>query len=323
MAYVGVTNVVSNNTSGLGLFTLKEALKLAGWTVVTSGTGTAGTTGAGDLITTGTGTAIGSFARANAWVRMREPSTGTREYILQNGGADNSTNAIIKYSRATGFTAGATATVAPTTGGGDGIVFVGTGTDASPTNAAWLPGAGTGYYHCVASDTASNGVWGWWWYGYTTNPIANQKLLGTEAIAPGSTPANDADQSVRYRDNISNSPNSTLGWWEAYGLVGQTYRTGGSLGLYYNIAGTSLLLVTFTGLDPYTSLVPFYPGLCGIASQRVKGFSTEAVTSGFVNNALDTFNLSSAQPKITLYGTAGNPARILATPWVPNVIPLS
>lgn len=320
MAYVGVTNQVANQTNGLAMYVLKEALKLAGWTVISSGTGTTGTTGAGDLITTGTGVAIGSFARANAWVRMREPSTGTREYILQNGNADNSVNGIIKYSRATGFTAGATATAAPTTSGGDGIVFIGTGTDAAPVQTTWIPNAAGGYYHCVASDTANNGVWGWWWYGYTIGPIANQRTIATEAVASGSTPTQDQDPSIRYQNDVYNNQ-STVGWWEAYGLATPVYRTGGSFAAVYNIAGTAQFVTNFTGLDPYTGLVIFYPTFVGLNTFRPKGFSTESLITGRSNSATDTFNLASAQPKITLYGNVG--ARQIATPWVTGVVPLS
>jgi hypothetical protein len=320
MAYVGVTNQVANQTNGLAMYVLKESLKLAGWTVVTSGTGTAGTTGAGDLITTGTGTAIGSFARNGAWVRMREPSPGTREYVFQNGQADNSPNGIIKYSRATGFATGGTATVAPTTGGGDGIVFVGSGTDAAPVNTTWIPNAAGGYYHCVASDTANNGVWGWWWYGYTISPVANQVIIATESVATGSTPVQDQDPSIRYRDNIYNNQ-ATVAWWEAYGLASPVYRTGGSFGLYFNIGGTLQFVTNFTGTDPYVAgQIVFYPAIVGLTTVRPKGFPSETVITGRVNAALDTFNLTSAQAKITLYGSVG--ARQFASPWVTNVVPL-
>jgi hypothetical protein len=323
MAYVGVTNQLvssATNVSGYALFVIKEALKLAGWTVVTSGTGTAGTTGAGDLITSGPNTAIGGFARANAWVRMREPSSGTREYILQNGTSDSDNRTIVKYSRATGFTVGATATVSPTTGGGDGVMVIGTGTDAAPVQTTWLPTIGTnGYYHCVASDTANNGVWGWWWYGYATNPVGTQRLLGTEAVAPGSTPVQDQDPSIRYRDNIYDT-SVTVAWWEAYGLTGAVYRTAGSLGVIYNLAGSQQIVTSFSGLNPYTGLVGLYPTFVGLNLVPTKGFTTETLVGGRPSNATDTFNLSTAQPKITIYGTNG--VRMMATPWITNVVPL-
>lgn len=327
MAYVGTTNVPANNTSGLALFTIKETLKLAGWSVLASGTGTSGTTSASDLITTGTGTAIGSFARASAWVRIREPGgAGAREYVLQNGNADNSVNVIIKYSRATGFNAGGTATVAPTTGG-DGVVWIGTGTDAAPVQTTWLPGAATGYYHAVANNVAVNGVYGWWWYGYLAGG-STPRLIGTEAVSPGSTAATDQDPSVRYRDNIGavSSASQTVQWWEAYGLGGATYRTARGFGPVAGglFSGSGWLWPLFNGLDPYTGKVPMFSSLFGDAGIMAKGYSTEAAWFGTVQNAVDTFNLSSAQPKITLYGTgvATGVSAGFALPWVTSVVPL-
>lgn len=329
MAYVGTTNVPANNTSGLALYTIKETLKLAGWSVLASGTGTAGSTAASDLITTGTGTAIGSFARASAWVRIREPSgAGGREYILQNGNADNSVNVIIKYSRATGFTSGGTATVAPTTGGGDGVMFVGTGTDAAPVQATWLPGAATGYYHAVASDVAVNGVYGWWWYGYVAGG-GTARMIGTEAVSPGSTAATDQDPSVRYQDNLSAlSGGNTVDWWQGYGLSGATYITAGSLGIAFSDrSGTQIIQPRFTGLDPYTGKVPMFSAIFGKTNVMPKGYSTEAALFGTAQNAQDTFNLASAQPKIAPYATSATgvtPAASqgLALPWVTSVVPL-
>lgn len=322
MAYVGTTNVPANNTSGLALYTIKETLKLAGWSVLASGTGTSGTTSASDLITTGTGTAIGSFARASAWVRIREPGgAGAREYVLQNGNADNSVNVIIKYSRATGFGTGGTATVAPTTGG-DGVMFVGTGTDAAPVQATWLPGAATGYYHAVASDVAVNGVYGWWWYGYVAGG-GTARMIGTEAVSPGSTAATDQDPSVRYRDSLY-GPTGTTQWWEAYGLGGATYRTGGSLGWVYNNssgANTNVLPPGTAALDPYTGKVPMWSSAFGLATVHPKGYSTEAVWFSTAQNPQDTFNLSSVAPKITPYGTISSVAGV-ALPWVTSVVPL-
>jgi hypothetical protein len=330
MAYVGTTNVPANNTSGLALYTIKETLKLAGWSVLSSGTGTAGSTAASDLITTGTGTSLGSFAVANAWVRIREPSgAGGREYVLQNGNANNSVSVIIKYSRATGFGTGGTATVAPTTGGGgDGVVWVGTGTDAAPVQATtWLPGAATGYYHAVASDVAINGVYGWWWYGYLAGG-STPRMIGTEAVSPGSTAATDGDPSVRYQDNLAlvAAGSQTVQWWEAYGLPGAAYRTAGGFGIAFNgsYAAGVPIMPSFNGLDPYTGRVPMFASVFGKGSTMPKGYSTEAVYFGTVQNAQDTFNLSSASPKIAPYATSVGVgiSQGLALPWVTSVVPL-
>lgn len=318
MAYVGSTNVLGNNTTGAFFFNLKTALFTAGWTIVSSGTGTSGTTGAGDLLPT-----AASFQVANAWVRVREPGAGTREYVFQNGNANNSTNGIVKYSRATGFGTGGTATVAPTTGGGDGVVFIGGGTDAAPTQIAVM-NATNGYLQAIASDTPVNGVYGFWAFYYQVSPVANMWLLGTEAVAAGSTPSNDADPSLRYSGlagNISNT-SGTWQWWEAYGLGGATYRTGGWPGQYvgYTAPSYANLWPAFTGLDPYQGKVAMFPMLAGKGATCLpKGFTTGLASFGVAPNLLDTYNLTSSEPKVCL--SLSSPT-YYAVPWVPNVVPL-
>jgi hypothetical protein len=333
MTYFGSTNIANTGAAGTALFAIKTALQSAGWTVVSSGTGTGGTFDFSDQINTATGTALGSFRVANAWVRMREPGAGTREYILQNGSTNSSANAIIKYSRATQFgTNNNSATVAPTTGGGDGIVFHGTGTDASPVQASLISSASAGYLHAVASDTPVNGVYGWWYIWYLTASPQFTYVLGTEAVSAGSTPVTDADPSVRYNGSgtqiSTTSTTSGVGlfsWWEAYGLAGATYRTGGYVApyYYYNIGLPTGEFATFPGgftsLDPYSGKVPMLPLLVGKSGLMPKGFTTELLCFGTTQNGVDTFNLSTASPKIVISIQSQCP---LAAPWVTSVVPL-
>jgi hypothetical protein len=345
MAYVGSVNNANSGTAGTALFAIKTALKLAGWTVISSATGTGGTTSLGtpaspgaDLITTGTGTSLGSFRVANAWVRLREPGGGTREYILQNGNANSSTSAIIKYSRATGFGTGGTATVSQTTGGGDGIVFLGGGTDTSPTQVAWITSAAAGYIHATASDTPTNGVYGWWFMWYLNSDPGSTTLMGTEGVAPGSTPSADNDPSVRYTGTSATvvstvSPGAGVwSWWEAYGLPGAVYRTGGMPCPYvfYNATASSPTWVidyyqafpsSVFSLDPYTGRVPMFPVMIVQSRNNTlpKGFTTETLCFGTAQNGADTFNLSTSSPKIVAGLSSIMPISI---PWVPNVVPL-
>lgn len=350
MAYVGSVNNANSGTAGTALFAIKTALKLAGWTVISSGTGTGGTASLGtpaspgtDLITTDTGTALGSFRVANAWARLREPGGGTREYILQNGNATSSGNAIIKYSRATGFGTGGTATVSQTTGGGDGIVFLGTGTDASPVQASLINSSAAGYIHSIASDTPTSGVYGWWFIWYVNSDPSSTGLIGTEAVAPGSTPSADNDPSVRYFGTSLTVPSTAIAqiggfkagawsWWEAYGLPGAVYRTGcmPCPYLFYNrldggatnpIGYYQSFPVGVTSLDPYTGRVPMLPMLLVQSTNNVlpKGFTTETLCFGTAQNGADTFNLSTSSPKIV---ASLSSIMKLAIPWVPNVVPL-
>jgi hypothetical protein len=352
MAYVGVSNVAVANGAGTYLWVLKESLAGqggAGWTVVSSSSPNApGGWASGDNLPT-----VASFAVAGAWARVREPGgVGGREYILQNGTA-NGVNAIIKYSRADGFTGGSpSATVAPTTGGGDGVVMVGTGTDASPVSNV-LANA-TGYVSAVASDTASPGVYGcfaWYLVGYLAGGTGVRLAL-TEAVTPGSTSSLDQDPTWRFGTSsgaVAGTAANQLGpwqlggawytnevlgisYWQAYGLAGEVYNTGGQTGFVssrtpaqntwtYNVNN-------FVSVSPYDGKEPMYPmlvGQAGVSSVGIparipKGYSTGVATFSVTHNLLDTFNLNTADPKIAVHLTASGLVSI-AVPWLTNVVP--
>jgi hypothetical protein len=349
MAYVGVSNVTVANGAGTYLYTLKESLKLALWDVLSSTNG--GSFSGGDNLPT-----AASFAVAGAWARVREPGgVGKREYILQNGTL-NGVNAIIKYSRADGFTGGSpSATVAPTTGGGDGIVMVGTGTDASPVSNV-LANA-TGYVSAVASDTASPGVYGcfaWYLVGYTVAPVASVRVALTEAVAPGSTSSLDQDPTWRFGSSQGATfgtaaqqlnpqqlgtwwigPDVTgIGFWQAYGLAGEVYNTGGQTGIPIarNASSTTQVVYpigAFTSVSPYDGREPMYPLLVGqagltttpaVPARIAKGYTTGVATFAATHNLLDTFNLNTSDPKIAISLASGTLVSV-AMPWLTNVIP--
>lgn len=349
MAYVGSTNIAVANGAGTYLHTLKAALIAAGWTVVSSGTGTAGVTGAGDLLPT-----AASFGVANAWSRVREPlvpgGIGQREYILQNGTL-NGTTAIIKYSRATGFGTGGTATVAPTTGVGDGQVMVGTGTDAAPVAAAFANA--TGIVSAVANNAASPGIYGgyaWYLIGYTIGPVANVLVALTEHVTPGSTSSLDQDPMWRYGTGAGAPVTSLqqaagflsgpaysnaypgIQWWQAYGLALPSYIRGGTASIY--VGRTPVTLVTFyetkefTSVSPYDGKEPLYPALMSrsvISSLSLpavipKGFSTGLAHFAATHNLLDTFNLNTVDPKIVV-SVASTEFLGVAVPWITNIVP--
>lgn len=351
MAYVGSANVVVSNGAGTYLHTLKSALVLAGWTVVSSGTGTAGTTGAGDLLPT-----AASFGVANAWARLQEPTVlggiGPREYILQNGPANNGTTAIIKYSRATGFGTGGTATLAPTTGGGDGQVLIGAygSTDASPT-AALLANA-TGFVAAVASDTASPGIYGgyaWYLLGWAAGG-ANLISVLTESVTVGSTSSLDQDPMWRYGTGAGTPVNPTPGfiggawysnqiigisYWQAYGIPAAppTYIRGAQAGFAtVNQPGSTTYVRTtsnFISVSPYDGREPMYPLIVGqvgvptgyaIPASIPKGYTTGIATYATTHNLLDTFNLATADPKIAIANNT-SPQVNLAMPWLTNIVP--
>jgi hypothetical protein len=355
MAYFGTGNnlISGGNGAGTALYVLKEALLAAGWELVLNSTGASGfTPTSADQLTT-----PALFGAANAWSRLREPAIpvlfARREYVLQNGTA-NGTTGIIKYSRATGFTTpGANGSIAPTTGGGDGQVLVGTGTDAAPVAA--LLANSTGYVAAVASDTPSAGTYGgyaWYLLGYTVAPVANVRVVLTEPVAPGSTSSLDQDPTWRFGTGAGATVNSfqlTPSWmggawytnqilgiqyWQAYGIPAAppSYIRGGQCA--FTALRTPTLntwtyqTANFVQASPYDGREPMYPLLVGQASVSSsgipaaipKGYTTGLATFAATHNLLDTFNLNTADPKIAVYLTADGLVS-LALPWLTNIVP--
>ena len=356
MAYVGSANNVVTNGAGSYLFALKEALLAAGWELVLNSTGASGFTPTiADQLTT-----PALFGAANAWARLREPAIpvlfARREYILQNGTASG-VNAIIKYSRATGFnTPGANGSIAPTTGGGDGQVVIGTGSDAIPTATLLANATGaTSYVAAVASDTPSAGTYGgfaWYLLGYTAGPVANVKVVMTEPVTPGSTSSLDQDPTWRFGTGSGGNvaaaqlapnwlggawyTNEVIGiqYWQAYGIPAAppSYIRGGQSA--FTALRTPALnawtyqTANFVQASPYDGREPMYPmliGQAGVSSVGIgaavpKGFTTGLATFAATHNLLDTFNLSTADPKIAINLTT-NGMVSLAMPWLTSIIP--
>ena len=338
MAYVGITNQPANVATPFAdlYFALKEAMKLAGWTVLGSGTGTAGTGSGtynpnGDCVTT-----VALFNNPGAWVRLREPGVGTREYIFHRGTVTYAYNGSVHYSRATGYTLGnPSAGVIPHTGvSGDGIIChsgnsvlegsAQTAPQASPVFAIG-PISAAGYTQAVASTAPVNGVYGFWAWQYTAGTGALTALVCSEGLAVGSTNSEDQDPSYRmvgyvpagYSIYRQDAP-EVLSYWEAYSLSGKAvYRRGYlTTNCCAGPGGQSLLFPIISGLDPYTSKASFYPSMIS-AGAWPKGYTTGLMWGTTTQNSMDVFNISSDEPRIHL-----GPVHGMSVPWVKNIIPL-
>lgn len=327
MAYVGLTNVtIAQGGAADFLYATYAALTSASWVTLGSGTGAAGGySSSGSLITS-----AATFNSNNAWARMREPGgVGAREYILQR--STTATTAVVKYSRADGFTGGSpAAAVSPTST--DTRLIVGGGTDASPTGVT-ICGA-TGYVQSIASNTATNGTYGFWTFQYAAGTGTFGGILLTEGISPGSTPASDADPSWRLAVASStwwSNAAPGVSWWQGYNLAGETYVTAGNLGFPGSSANSMTTTLTTMspsantpfGVDPYDAKVSFFPFYIGKAGTYPKGFSS-GISFGLTSqNNLDVFNIATSEPRIAVNSVNNSslPMPLIVVPWVPNIIP--
>ena len=353
MAYVdgGTANTVGTAEGAGGMFNaIKTALLAAGWELMASSNGTTNYTAGSspDRVPD-----LAAWSNAGAWCRLREPGgAGGREYVFMRATA---TTGIIKYSRATGFVGGSPGlTTLPTTGNnGDGVVWIGSsigysatgGAGATPTNTYDLAVTGTGQassiasslvgsrHGCIASNTAQNGVYGWWYLTYASGSGTPSQITYTEAVQSGTYPAEDTDPSYRQSSNpatfwAGSGPVSVTlhHYWQAIGLTGYKYVIDGAMGHASQVsyAGSGFSRgVPSTGIgfgNYYGTTVQTYPVLVGSPSAWPKGYTTGIGLINVALNNCDTLNLAGSEPRIVIGMNGLVPGWVM--PWVPNIVPL-
>ena len=178
------------NYSGSGLNSLlwetKEVLKAAGWTVISSGSGTGGIYDTADVFHpvdnpyfNGTQTAIGvgsgleHFGYNNCWFAMADPAVGGRQlcFVHANGGGYYDPYWWIGLSESDGFLGGSASVAAVAT---DERTVSAQGTRAAPgvNGEDWTVPI---RIHVAADDTASpNGE-----YGFLALSMYNPNVVGT------------------------------------------------------------------------------------------------------------------------------------------------
>lgn len=356
MAFVGsVNNVFTAADSVAGLFAaIKTALLAAGWVIQGSSNGTSTFSNASSVDNTG------NFAANGSWLRIREPSgAGGREYVFYRGSA---TTALIKYSRSVGFGTGGGLTAAPTTGvSGDGVVWLGTqvGFSASATGTntydqaatgaaqcATISGVSDGFVSCVASDTATNGVYGWWAFSCSRGTGTLGCAAYTDAVAVGSCPVTDNDPSYRQFTTSSGwygwdvSTSLRCHFWQAYPAVWSSpttaqYRTEAPGFSYWSATNGALTAIgqiwpplnTTSGLNPYNDkpqLIPCFISVINLVGSPPKGFTSNVLYALGPFNNTDTLDLTAPTARILVSGftLGGSLSTWLTFPWVQNTLPL-
>ena len=167
-----IPNVATDGAATI-LYYLKETLKNAGWTILASSDGTTYNSSGDQISSPDAGT--NGMNNTSAWFRITDPDN-SREFVMMRG--NTALNAYIKYSRSSKFSGGSpSATVLPTTAGGDSAVLVGTGNDStSATNSsALVTTANTARLHIITDNSSTNGVYPW--YIYVFQSVTNLSLI--------------------------------------------------------------------------------------------------------------------------------------------------
>lgn len=361
MAYFGSLNniMTAGSVAQDTAFALKTALVAAGWTVQGSSNGTTwNNTASGDNLPN-----YAAWNAAGSWVRLREPSgVGGREYVIMRGsGAGLILKYSRSVGFATGGGPTTLPTTGNTGDGlvwwGSQAGFSATGTGTNTYDQASLGTGqqvaltvGGGYLSCVASNTPVNGVYGFWLIAYLSGTAALQFQLFSEGMDPTSCSPLDFDPSVRQLSGgnwWANDLGATtlVQYWQGYpspwsSPTTATYRLNAPA---LNTAGTvNASMVNNGGVYPTSSSTPSqspynnktlsYPmfisgtGTAGAAppvGNTPKGFTTDFRSTFGNYNALSTFDLSTASPRI-IFGAGGplSTSLNISIPWVTNQIPL-
>jgi hypothetical protein len=259
-------SVPNTNLAADTFYNLKQLMKSAGWTVLSSSDGTTYSSSADIISSAGSG--ANGMNNNNAWFRITDPAL-TREFVFQNKPSSGTMFAVIKYSRQTKFNGGTpSATNLPTTGGGDGVVILGSGGDvASPTAVAFASTSGSAArIHLICESSPINGVYYWHLAVYQTTTSTLLSFFAHDYVSPGSCSDNDNDPSYfvcdrNFTDFTYNLMSATTGTsvgalkcWYKYGLAGSNFD--GNNNVYGGMYGT---YTTFNAASAqYQMRVPSY-----------------------------------------------------------------
>lgn len=268
---VGYTYNLSHTSGAASMFRLKELLKYAGWTVLSSSDGLSYNS-SGDQITHA-GSGAGGMENNYAWFRITDPGA-VREYLFQR--QTNHYTWISQYSALDGFVGGSPdATTLPTAADMKGI------RDAGLSTAGQIFPNGTTWYTQIAAQTSAEGdVYAFWMTCKDSGAGTGRLTLICEAIDSSEAPATDDDLAIHflYWDNTSKIPafdtytaqsissdySSTIGFWGWARYNEANEEWGRYLAIafaYYNSSGTLSILsgTNVLASNPESSRYPAFP----------------------------------------------------------------
>lgn len=283
MALFSSYNIVttgSTNALGENVYNGIVAALLAGWTVQSYGTGTAGVYSA-----TGAGFALASLTANSTlnWVCVQDPG-GRTQIVFQLLASGTRWQARIKVSESAKFVGGSpSANRVPSAT--DELVIYGGGTDAAPTGESWSASNSTVHKcHAFADSSPINGRYPWTFYSNLTGTATHSSWFLQDPCLPGSTDPSDASPQV-WAAGVGTTFTGNIGrihWWQGYG-------TGSVAAKSMVMPLTQLAWDGARSVDPvsgndFAGRIQYYPA----APDPPKGFSSwvllKAHSKAFPNN---------------------------------------
>jgi hypothetical protein len=206
------TNFVPS-TAGNAFWQLFTMLMGAGWTVKGSGDGLSSVNLAGNTFTNAGAAGAHGYSNNNAWIRLQDPG-GVREFVISN---DSTSAARITYSPSAKFTSGGTASVQPTAA--DQQTVWGSGTNAAPSYAGFLPNNVTSSGSKFQGGARGSAPYGFWFAAADVPAGATTMAFFMDPLT-GASP-NDSDPVVVCVSN-GFGPSSVQGSCFGFMDVGKT-----------------------------------------------------------------------------------------------------
>ncbi len=301
MSYTFTVNQTPTNGAG-AIFLLKENLKTAGWSILSSSDGTTYVQGSDQITLSGSG--AGGMANTNAWFIIQSPDANyKRQFSFQRSTLNTSWR--IKYSGVAGFTSG-TVNATTTPSAVDQGFLCGAGLDGSPTYGILFPADGTYRFHTAAGGADENYPF------YMLTSQAGTTTLRTalclETMASGSFAAADPDPALTYVD-YELTTNTFIFSLSLLGATSQisgiTTPAGLFLNQYVNIKGHGIGTAFANGLvpNPHTKKDDYIPVVWGRPVSLglpfgLKGVGIMMLWAGFKRSNYDTLSINSEKDRI-------------------------
>lgn len=289
------------------IYQVKEMMKAAGWSVLSSSDGTT-YNGAGDQISSG-GSGAGGMDNTNAWFRIQNPD-GV-EFTFQR--VNLSYYFRVKCSPVNGFTqnqdgGGSPPDATHTPYATDQGVLIGSGTDASPTGNFLFPNSGTWRFKGGA-DSAS--PYHFWSAAFPVGGgVVNHFLAfeGLDACEP-----TDAAPFHVYIGSSSDPGRGTLGAETGSGTSVRSWATVASttpstwtiMPAHYLTTATSFLFPSASVVNPITGKDEVYPigygRRSGLGNPGWKGVGSMVQWNGVLRTTGDTMTVSTTRDRIVFY----------------------
>jgi hypothetical protein len=275
---VGDTYNLVHSTGAQSVFALKQLLKSAGWTVLSSSDGTNYNAGGDEILVEGAG--LTGMNNNYAWFRITDPGA-RREYLFQR--YTNHYSWIVVYSALDKFTGGApNATTRPTAADEKGVLR---GVTAIASAASISPSAGTWNCHVAAQTAPDGNVYPFWMLLDVSAGTVAGYLTACDSLESGSYSSLDTDPCWNISANTVTATNlngnsTGAGYvWMRMNMSGESWSISSVAAFYYG--GGSMVIPGSISANPDDSKWLLVAPTCGVESSTDPNKGPKGILTNF------------------------------------------